>query len=140
MTSEKFAVGTDDWFEVMEQAVREAHAQCDDRDVLDVSFSEEFTAPPTGLDRPGGLGYTVRFSGGRCEFERTPRADVDVRIRADYTAILPRVRAVIAETPPAEWSSSREALVAAGQLEHLGHGAVPSFMFLVHDVVARATR
>lgn len=137
--SEQLEFGSEDWLEAMEQSVRAAFEAAPDRDDINFSYAETYTNIPKHLDGPEGLGYTVRMEAGNLTFLPTASTDVDVVMIADYDAILPRVKMVVADDPE-RWASTRQPLLDAGHLRTEGTGAFPSFMLEVHDVMARRTR
>jgi len=137
-SSGPFEFASPDWLSHVEKALAGAFEPVRDEPGLVFSYAERYTDVPPHLRRPDGNGYTARFQKGSFTFERKPSSDVDVLITADYHAILPRVRMVIADDP-VRWSKGWRPIIEAGHLTVSDSRSFPGFLDGVHDVIARGT-
>src|SRR6478609_2903612 len=84
------------------------------------SISEEYDSPPDDLVPDGGpLGWTCRIADGVVvEFSRSPRPDVDLRVRLDYALFDELARIVVDGDPAREADMGERAgtAVAAGRM------------------------
>lgn len=107
------------------------------------SICEVFTDPPRDLSRNGRpLAWYAEVRGGQVEFGGTERDDVDVKIVADYNAVLPLARYDTRGDPAraAELAAAGQALRDQGLMTIVGDRAgrdprVGNF----HDAIARVT-
>jgi hypothetical protein len=107
------------------------------------SICEVFTDPPAHLSPSGApIAWFCKVSGDRVTFGEGEIDDVDVKVIADYAAVLPLGRYDTAGDPgrAAELAGMSAGLVAAGQLTRIGDRAARDpRMPNLHDPIARVT-
>jgi hypothetical protein len=116
---ERYELGSEPWLDVMRAELADGLTG-EDLDGIEFTLSEEYTDPPAHLRRGGAatIGWHMRISGGRFEVVGTPLDDADLRVVADYNALLPIAHEIHPDGGPTpETEAAIAALVAANKLE-----------------------
>jgi hypothetical protein len=114
-----------------------------DKPDLAMSLCEVFEGAPAHFAGPSGVvAWSCVVCDGEIDFRQTARDDVALQVRADYAAVLPLGRYVVAGDPArqAELTALGAALADAGKLKRRGERPpAERALSSIHDAIARLT-
>lgn len=130
------------WLELLERLLLAA-AALNSSSVSGVTC-EVYRNVPRHLAAEGRLAWTRRMRNGSVEiaFEECPDDEADIKLVADYEALLPLVRFVITDESEPDFSRLMQAEVVAGRIEIVRERRPEGFKrdYTVHNLVAVLTR
>jgi hypothetical protein len=139
-TATKVEFASREFLDVLQAAIREVASVPEAKEIV-FSMSECWHDVPSSISASGEAGFTSRMNCGTLQFTPEPSTDVDVRIDADYTALLPLARFVAGGDPERQkkMNGMMMALVQAGKMTITGDVTkIPALTAGIHDRCAEA--